>query len=54
MGDLSIDGRIILRRILKKQDLRIQTRFTGYITEYNRSLHHCELPDSIKGGTFLH
>jgi len=54
MTDLRINGKIILKGILKKQDLRMQTGFTGYITGYNRSIRHSELPDTIKGRKFLH
>jgi hypothetical protein len=33
MGDLSTDGRIILKWILQKQDLRMRTGYTGYIQQ---------------------
>jgi len=54
MADLRINGKIITQGILKKQDLKMQTGFTGYITQYNRSICHSELPGTIKHRKFLH
>ena len=45
MADLRINGKTILKGILKKQDLGMQTRFTGYITGYNSSTCHSELQE---------
>ena len=54
MADLSINGKTILKWILRKQGLRMQPRFRRYITGYNRSICHSELPDIIEGRKFLH